>query len=75
LQAQHEELVLARKKIKVIYSHRICPVSRSEHSWPKFWLGWLGALCVLHGLKIFCNRKLFKTLMENTEKAGQGLLS
>lgn len=25
--------------------------------------------------KVFCNKKLFKTLMENTEKAGHGLLS
>lgn len=63
------------EQIIVISSHLICPVSRSEHSWPELWLGWLGALCTLRGLKVFWNKKLFKNLMENTEKAGHGLLS
>lgn len=67
LQAQSEESVLAWKKIIVTYSHLICPVSRSEHSWPRLWLRQLGALCALCGWKVFWNEKLFRNLMENTE--------
>lgn len=45
------------KKIMVICSHHICPLSRSEHSWPEFWLWCLGALCALSGLKVFWKKK------------------
>lgn len=55
------------EKIIVTCSHHICPVSRSEHSWPRLWLHQLGALCALCGWKVFWNEKLFRNLMENTE--------
>lgn len=54
------------KKIMVICSHHICPVSRSEHSWPEFWLWCLGALCALSGLKVFWKKK--KKAIQNSER-------